>query len=101
MIAKSRLHIYPPQGPKSRAYILGERQALRALSEALRKAADGVLGSETVTLYSNDGHDYEIFVTRELSELEWQTLTSPTDVVSIKTYDDVRNELKQRQNSSF
>lgn len=101
MIAKSRLHIYPPQGPKSRAYILGERQALRALSEALRKAADGVLGSETVTLYGNDGHDYEIFVTRELSETEWQTLASPTDVVSIKTYDDVRNELKQRQNSSF
>jgi len=97
MIAKSRLHIYPNKGPKTRAYILGERQALRALSEALRKAADGVLGSETVTLYGSDGHDYEIFITRDLLESEWQTLKDPTDVSSIKTWEGVKLELQQRQ----
>lgn len=96
MIVKSRLHLYQHNGPKSRGYIIGERQALRALSEALRKAADGVLGSETVTVYGNDGHDYEVFITRDVSEQEWQTLDCPEALTSIQTINQVRQELEQR-----
>lgn len=96
MIVKSRLHLYQHDGPKSRGYIIGEKQALRALSEALRKAADGVLGSETVTVYGNDGHDYEVFITRDVSEQEWQTLDRPEKLTSIQTIDQIKQELEQR-----
>lgn len=93
MIVKSRLHLYQHNGPKGRGYIIGERAALRALSEALRKAADGALGSETVTVYGNDGHDYEIFITKDVSEQEWQVLDRPETLTSIQTFDQIRQEL--------
>ena len=93
MIKPSRLHIYPPNGPKTRAYIVGERIALRTLSDALRRAADGVMGMESIRLYANDGHDYEIFITREVTEDEWQTLSNPKELASIQVYDEIRQEL--------
>jgi len=100
MIVKSRLHLYQHSGPKSRAYVVGERAALRALSDALRKAADGVLGFETITVYSKDGHDYELFITKDVSEEEWQTLERPEVLSSVQVFDQIKNEIDSRNSNT-
>jgi hypothetical protein len=101
MISKSRLQLYPSKDIKDRAYIIGERSALLALSEALRKAATGVLGCETLTVYSSNGHDYEIFVTRDVQEDEWQNLpNNPVTLKSIQDYDEIKQELQLKQKGS-
>ncbi len=100
MISKTRLEIYSNSGPKTRAYILGEKQALRKLGEALRKAADGVLGCETLIIYGSDGHDYEIFITRDVTEEEWQNLNQPKDIRSIQIFDEIKDELTKNKEIS-
>lgn len=101
MISKSRLQLYPSQDIKDRAYIIGERKALLDLSEVLRKAATGVLGCETLTVYSSNGHDYEIFVTRDIAEDEWQNLPKdPVNIQSIRDYDEIKLELQSKQKDS-
>lgn len=98
MKTKSRLHLYPSKDVKQRAYIIGERTALLALSEALKKAANGVLGSETLTVYADNGHDYDIFITQDVSETEWQALPKdPAEIQAIRVYDEVRNELQKER----
>lgn len=92
----SRLKLFSDQGPKTRGYILGEAESLRALSETLRKAADGILGTESVTVFGTDGHDYEILITRKLKEEEWQNLCDPGQVENIKIYDELKSEIVAR-----
>ena len=95
MTPKSRLHIHTHKGPNDTAYIVGEKSALRALSDALKEAANGVVGLEKVTLYTSDGHSYDIVVSRDVAEEEWHaTLPSydkssdPTKLKSIKLYEE-------------
>jgi len=66
-------------GPNGRAYIIGERDALRRLGETLIKASKSGVGLETIDLYTSDGHEYELIITREVSEDEWQNLPVPYD----------------------
>jgi hypothetical protein len=93
MTPKSRLHIHPHQGPKDTAYIVGEKSALRALADALKEAANGVVGLEKVTLYTSDGHSYNIVISSDVSEEEWQAMppshdrsSDPTKLKSIRLY---------------
>ena len=51
MQVKSRLHMHNHAEPNGRAYIVGEKQALRALGEALIKASKSVVGFETIDLF--------------------------------------------------
>ena len=76
---KSRLHLHGHSGPKTRAYIVAEPQALRALATAADRAARSVIGMETVSFYGSDGHEYELFIACDVSEDEWQTMPLPTD----------------------
>lgn len=76
---KSRLHMHNHNEPQGRAYIVGERAALRALGEKLIAGSNSLLGFETLTLYTSDGHPYEIFITSNVSEDEWQQLPVPYD----------------------
>lgn len=76
---KKRLHLYPHCGPQSRAYIVAEPGALRALAEAADNAARGVLGFETIKFYSSDGHEYELALVCDVTEDEWQDLPVPSD----------------------
>lgn len=76
---KKRLHLYPHRGPQSRAYIVAEPGALRALAEAADNAARGVLGFETIKFYSSDGHEYELALVCDVTEDEWQGLPVPSD----------------------
>ena len=96
MMIKSRLHLYPSREIKERAYIIGDRAALLGLAEALKKAATGSFGSEIITVYADNGHDYDIFITRDVAEDEWQNMpTDPAQISSIRVYDEIKEELKQ------
>lgn len=77
--AKARLHMHNHTEPNGRAFIIGEKLALRSLGEALIKASKNTLGIENIELYTSDGHKYEILITSEVSENEWQTLPVPYD----------------------
>ena len=55
---KTRLHLHTNKAPKSRAYIVAEPQALRDLARAAEAASRGVIGLETTTFYTSDGHEY-------------------------------------------
>jgi hypothetical protein len=98
LTAKARLHIQNHNEPNGRAIIVGERAALKALSNALLKASQNALGLEQVELYTSDGHKYEILVTCDASEEEWQQLPVPYDkkhdlnnLQIIKTLDEIKN----------
>lgn len=100
---KKRLHLYPHNGPGTRAYIVAEPGALRALAQAAEDAARGVLGFETIKFYSSDGHEYELAIVCDVTEDEWQGLPVPSDEKSdpsklsiVQTFD----ELRQSSNSS-
>lgn len=102
MIVKSRVHLYPSRDVKERAYIIGDRAALLALSEALKKAATGSLGTEVLTVYADNGHDYDIHITKDVQESEWQALpANPAELESIKVYDEIRQELKAARESTI
>lgn len=96
MIApKSRLHIHPHKKPGDTAYIVGDKSALRSLAQALTAAANGVVGLEKITLYTSDGHSYNIVIAADIAEEEWQAappsyeLTSnPRQFESIKSYEE-------------
>lgn len=95
---KARLHMHNHNEPNGRAYIVGEKAALRSLGEALIKVSKSVIGLDNVELYTSDGHKYEILITCDVSEEEWQTLPvpynkkhDPNSLEIVKTY----NEFKQ------
>ena len=100
MTPKSRLHIHTHKGPNDTAYIVGEKSALRALSDALKEAANGVVGLEKVTLYTSDGHSYDIVISSDIAEEEWQAIkpsydksSDPTKLKSIKLYNEFTRSL--------
>lgn len=79
---KTRLHLHPNKAPKSRAYIVAEPQALRDLARAAEAASRGVIGLETTTFYTSDGHEYELFIVCDVTEEEWQNMPVPYDKTS-------------------
>jgi len=99
---KSRLEIYPSKDTKDRAVIVGERQALKELAYALVRAANDATGFHSVNLYKGNGHDYEIFITRNVEESEWQNMPKQsTDIISVQAYDDVRSELNKNKSKEI
>ena len=100
MKSMSRVHIYTHKRPNDIAYIVGDKMALRALSDALKEAANGVVGLEKVTLYTSDGHSYDIVISSDVAEEEWQTIkpsydrsSDPTTLKSIELYTEFTRSL--------
>lgn len=98
---KARLHMHNHNEPNGRAYIVGERQALKNLGEALIKASKSVLGLENIELYTSDGHKYEILITCDVSEEEWQNLPvpynkkhDPTTLEIVRTYNEFKDSVQ-------
>ena len=94
-----RLHIYPPSGPRTTGYIVADRAALKGLAEAAKNAAAGGFGFENIKLYSSDGHEYELVLTSNVNEEEWQKIvphyakdTTPA-VDTIQDYQELKQEL--------
>ena len=91
---KSRLQIYTGKDIKDSAYIVGERAALKELAQALIQAADSPAGFQTVNLYKGNGHDYEIFVTKNVKEAEWQDMPSGAEKINfVSEYLDLKKSL--------
>lgn len=74
---KTRLHIYPHTGPKTKAYIVAEPQAFKQLARVADAASKSVIGLESVTFYTSDGHEFELFLVSDVNETEWQQLEPP------------------------
>lgn len=88
---KSRLEIYTSKDIKGRAVIAGERKALRELANTLLQAAESPAGFHTVNLYKGNGHDYEILITKNITEEEWQDMpTRSESLVFVKDYDEMK-----------
>ena len=84
--------------PNGRAYIIGERDALRQLGEALIKTSKSVVGLDIIDLYTSDGHKYELVITCDVDENEWQELPvpyhenhDPTVLSIVKTFIELSN----------
>lgn len=93
---KSRLQIYSSKDVKDPAYIVGERAALKELAQALIQAADSPAGFQTVNLYKGTGHDYEIFVTKNIQEAEWQDMPAVADKLDfVNEYNSLRQSLQK------
>ena len=99
MKTPARLHVYNARGPRDTAYIVADRSGLRQLAEALKNAANSAVGMETLRLFAADGHEYEVMITCDVAEEEWQTTALPytksqvPGVRSIQDYLAVKKEL--------
>ena len=96
--AKSRLHMHNHNEPNGRAFIIGEKAALKNLGEALIKVSKSAIGFENIELYTSDGHKYEILITCDVSEDEWQTLPvpynkqhDPNNLEIVRTYNEFKS----------
>lgn len=96
MKIKSRLEIYPGSDIKGRAIIVGERAALKELAAALLVAADSNTGFRSINLYHANGHDYEILVTKNIEESEWQDL--PANAKQLRFVDELDSVKKTLSN---
>jgi hypothetical protein len=78
---------------------VADRQALRGLADAAKNAAAGGFGFETVKLYSSDGHEYELILTSNVSEEEWQNIQPQyatklvPKISTIQDYQELKKEL--------
>jgi hypothetical protein len=70
----ARLHIYPHAEPRQDLHIVAEPAALRALAQALLRAAQMPHGFEQVQLHTSDGHEYTAMIVADVSEDEWQRM---------------------------
>ena len=92
---KSRLQIYTSKDVKDPAYIVGERAALKELAQALIQAADSPAGFQTLNLYKGNGHDYEIFVTKNVKEAEWQDMPNTAGKLEfVADYEELKKSLQ-------
>lgn len=102
MKPQARLQVYPPAGPRETGYIIGDRAGLRQLSQALKNAADNLAGVEFITLYSADGHAYDLLINCDVTEDEWQAnganyaKTQPK-TQSIQDFQEIRAEVANKK----
>jgi 2-C-methyl-D-erythritol 4-phosphate cytidylyltransferase len=95
----ARLHIYPHSEPREDLHIVADPSALRALANALLKAAQTPQGFERVKLHTSDGHEYTAMIVADVSEDEWQSIppaymkSKVPDIQSLKDYNSLRKEL--------
>ena len=98
MNVKSRIKIYTGKDIKDRTVIAGEPNALRALAKTLINTANSPSGFDAIRLYEGTGHDFEIVVTSDITEDEWQNMPNKADELgSVKVYDDLRTSLNKNK----
>jgi hypothetical protein len=102
----ARLHIYPHNEPKEDLHIIADPAALRALGNALIKAAQTPMGFERVKLHTSDGHEYTAMIVADVSEDEWQTVppayikSKIPAIQTLENYNSIRKELQEARRES-
>ncbi len=102
MKPQARLQMYPPTGPKETGYIVADRAGLRQLAQALKNAADNLAGVDLITLYGADGHAYELLITCDATDEEWNAIgpnyqrLTPR-VQSIQDFQEIRQEMARQK----
>jgi hypothetical protein len=101
----ARLHIYPHTEPQEDAVIVADPVALRALANAMLKAAQTIHGFQRVKLHTSDGHEYYAMIVSGLQESEWQTVAPayrgadlPTLSV-LEDYESMKKELPETRSN--
>jgi len=95
----ARLHIYPHNEPQQDLHIIADPAALRALGNALIKAAQTPMGFERVKLHTSDGHEYTAMIVADVSEAEWQDIppayakSTVPNIPVLENYKNLRKEL--------
>ena len=95
----ARLHIYPHNEPREDLHIIADPAALRALGNALIKAAQTPMGFERVKLHTSDGHEYTAMIVADVSETEWQDISpayaksTVPNIPALENYKNLRKEL--------
>lgn len=102
MKPQARLQMYPPSEPGSTGYVIGDRSGLRQLAQALKHAADSPVGIESLTLYSADGHAYDVLIHCDVTDQEWQSVGAhysniTPEIQSIKDCQEIRHNLIQHR----
>jgi len=103
----ARLHIYPHNEPQQDLHIVADPAALRALGNALIKAAQTPQGFERIKLHTSDGHEYTAMIVADVSEEEWQTippayLKAKLPIVqTLANYNSLRKELQATRQESM
>ena len=88
---KSRLEIYSSKDVKDRSVIVGEPAALKELAQTILRAADGLAGFHHTYLFKGNGHSYEILITKNVEEEEWQNMPAAAEKIRfIADYDEMR-----------
>jgi 2-C-methyl-D-erythritol 4-phosphate cytidylyltransferase len=102
----ARLHIYPHNEPQQDLHIVADPAALRALGNALIKAAQTPQGFERVKLHTSDGHEYTAMIVADVSEAEWQTISpayarsTVPKITALEDYETLRKELQAARKES-
>ena len=95
----ARLHIYPHNEPTTDLHIVADPAALRALAQALLKAAQNPNSFERVKLHTSDGHEYTAMIVSGVSEEEWQHVPPAyaqiivPDISILTDYHSIKKEL--------
>jgi len=102
----ARLHIYPHNEPQQDLHIVADPAALRALGNALIKAAQTPQGFERVKLHTSDGHEYTAMIVADVSEDEWQNISpayaqsTVPKITALEDYESLRKELQAARKES-
>ena len=101
----ARLHIYPHTEPQEDLVIVADPSALRALANAMLKAAQTVHGFQRVKLHTSDGHEYHAMIVSGVQESEWQTVSPAYRGANLPTlsvledYESLKKELTQTRSN--
>ena len=67
-------------------------------SKAILQAVENPTGFHNLRLYKGNVHDYEILITQNISEIEWQNMPNDSEhIVFIKEYNELVNSLKSTE----
>ena len=89
----NKLHLYPQYHEHDHASIVGTREALTALRDALTRVLDGPLSSDFVRAFPEDGEGFSLVLLRTEDPKVWEALDLP--------YADRPRYIRQREDGKY
>jgi hypothetical protein len=73
----SKLHLYPQSGSHSDGWLVGDREGLTALRDAISRVLDEPPPAARAQLFSSDGEGYSLVVVLQENPAVWDRLLLP------------------------